>query len=67
MIKAYQIVLSPFKAPCCRFTPSCSQYARQAFLLHGTLKGAMLTAKRISKCHPWGPSGYDPVPPKRKN
>lgn len=62
LIRAYQIILSPFKTPCCRFTPTCSAYARQAFLLHGTYKGAILTAKRILKCHPWGGCGYDPVP-----
>lgn len=63
LIKIYQLLLSPFKTPCCRFQPSCSEYARQAFLLHGTVKGAMLTTKRLLKCHPWGGSGYDPVPP----
>ena len=63
LIKVYQLVLSPFKTPCCRFYPSCSEYARRAFLLHGSVKGAMLTAKRLLKCHPWGGSGYDPVPP----
>lgn len=62
LIKGYQLLLSPFKTPCCRFTPSCSEYARQAFLLHGGMKGAILTAKRLLKCHPWGASGYDPVP-----
>lgn len=63
LIKVYQLVLSPFKTPCCRFYPSCSEYARRSFLLHGSVKGAMLTAKRLLKCHPWGGSGYDPVPP----
>ncbi len=63
LIKIYQLLLSPFKTPCCRFQPSCSEYARRAFLLHGTVKGAMLTTKRLLKCHPWGGSGYDPVPP----
>ena len=63
LIKVYQLILSPFKTPCCRFYPSCSEYARRAFLLHGGVKGAMLTTKRLLKCHPWGGSGYDPVPP----
>ena len=63
LIKVYQLVLSPFKTPCCRFYPSCSEYARRAFLLPPPAKGAMLTAKRLLKCHPWGGSGYDPVPP----
>ncbi|MBR4926833.1 MAG: membrane protein insertion efficiency factor YidD [Alphaproteobacteria bacterium] len=65
-IKLYQMVLSPFKVPCCRFTPTCSEYAKQAFLLHGVIKGAILTAKRLLKCHPWGQSGYDPVPQRIK-
>mgnify|MGYP003289449638 CR=1 FL=1 len=60
----YQKILSPLKPNCCRFTPTCSAYAKEAFLLHGVIKGAMLSLKRILKCHPWGKSGYDPVPPK---
>lgn len=63
IIRLYQILLSPLKCPCCRFEPSCSEYARQAFLLHGVKKGFILTVKRLCKCHPWGKSGYDPVPP----
>lgn len=63
LIWLYQYILSPFKTPCCRFHPTCSEYARRAFLLHGGVKGAMLTTKRLLKCHPWGGSGYDPVPP----
>ena len=67
LIWLYQVCLSPFKAPCCRFHPTCSAYAREAFLLHGVVKGAMLTIRRILRCHPWGGSGYDPVPqPKQK-
>jgi len=62
LIRLYQIGISPFKAPCCRFTPTCSAYAREAFLLHGPIKGAMLTIRRISRCHPWGGFGPDPVP-----
>lgn len=61
-IKIYQSLVSPFKSPCCRFTPTCSEYARQAFLLHGVFKGAILATKRLFKCHPWGGCGYDPVP-----
>lgn len=70
LIRIYQLVVSPSKTPCCRFTPTCSAYAKDAFLLHGSRKGAILTVKRLVKCHPWGGSGYDPVPPvqkKRKN
>ena len=67
LIRLYQICISPFKTPCCRFHPTCSAYAREAFLLHGVRKGAMLTIRRVLRCHPWGGSGYDPVPqPKQK-
>ena len=61
----YQKILSPLKTPTCRFTPTCSAYAKEAFLLHGIKKGAILTLKRILRCHPWGGYGYDPVPPKQ--
>lgn len=63
LIRLYQILLSPFKVPCCRFTPTCSAYAKQAFLLHGPAKGAILTLNRLFRCHPWGGWGFDPVPP----
>ncbi len=66
LIWLYQKVLSPLKPTCCRYTPTCSAYAREAFLLHGIRKGAILTTKRILSCHPWGGFGYDPVPPKQK-
>ena len=61
----YQKMLSPLKTPTCRFTPTCSAYAKEAFLLHGIKKGAILTLKRILRCHPWGSYGYDPVPLKQ--
>lgn len=64
-IKFYRGSISPMLPPACRFTPTCSQYAIEAIETHGPLKGMMLTAKRIGKCHPWGGSGYDPVPPKK--
>lgn len=67
LIWIYQKILSPLKPACCRFTPTCSAYAREAFLLHGITKGAILTFKRIIRCHPWGGFGYDPVPPKQKD
>lgn len=62
IVRLYQVMISPFKAPCCRFTPTCSAYAHEAFLLHGATKGAILTIRRLLRCHPWGGSGYDPVP-----
>ena len=62
LIRFYQICISPLTPPSCRFTPTCSQYGLEALRKHGIFKGGWLTLKRISKCHPWGGSGYDPVP-----
>ena len=62
LIKIYQWILSPLLGPKCRFTPTCSNYALQAFKKHGPIKGLWLASRRIVKCHPWGPHGYDPVP-----
>jgi putative membrane protein insertion efficiency factor len=62
LIKLYQWIISPWLAPKCRYTPTCSNYAIEAFRKYGLLKGLWLTVKRISKCHPWGGHGYDPVP-----
>ena len=61
-IKIYQIIISPLLGPSCRFTPTCSQYAVEAIQKYGPVKGSWLSIKRIIKCHPWGGSGYDPVP-----
>lgn len=58
----YQRFISPFTPPACRFTPTCSEYARQALIKHGPVKGTWLAIKRICRCHPWGGQGYDPVP-----
>lgn len=58
----YQRCISPLTPPSCRFTPTCSEYARQAILKHGPLRGTWLAIKRIVRCNPWGGSGYDPVP-----
>ena len=58
----YQKAISPYTPPSCRFTPTCSEYAKQALKKHGPIKGLWLAIKRISRCHPWGGSGYDPVP-----
>lgn len=62
LIKLYQWIISPWIGPACRFTPTCSHYGIEAFKKYGPVKGFLLTVKRISKCHPWGGSGYDPVP-----
>lgn len=62
LIRFYQWVLSPVMGPKCRFTPTCSQYAAESLKKHGIWKGGGLAIKRISKCHPGGPLGYDPVP-----
>jgi len=62
VIKIYQWVISPWLGPKCRFTPTCSHYSLEAFKKYGPIKGLWLTARRISRCHPWGGSGYDPVP-----
>ncbi|MBO7261672.1 MAG: membrane protein insertion efficiency factor YidD [Alistipes sp.] len=62
LVRFYQLCLSPLKPPSCRFTPTCSQYAIEALRKHGPIKGLYLTAKRLLRCHPWGGSGYDPVP-----
>ncbi|MBF1435174.1 MAG: membrane protein insertion efficiency factor YidD [Prevotella micans] len=61
-IKFYQVAISPYTPPSCRFVPTCSEYARQALLKHGPVKGLMLAIWRILRCNPWGGSGYDPVP-----
>ena len=58
----YQKCITPFTPPSCRFTPTCSEYARQALLKHGPFKGLWLAVRRLLRCHPWGGSGYDPVP-----
>ena len=58
----YQRFISPFTPPACRFTPTCSEYARQALIKHGPIRGTWLAIKRICRCHPWGGQGYDPVP-----
>ncbi|MBZ9627426.1 membrane protein insertion efficiency factor YidD [Psychroflexus sp. CAK57W] len=67
LINVYQWVISPLLGPSCRFQPTCSHYALEAFKTHGVLKGFYLSIVRISKCHPWGKSGYDPVPEPKKH
>lgn len=62
LVRFYQLCISPLFPPTCRFTPTCSEYALQALRKYGPFKGFWLTVKRLSRCHPWGGSGYDPVP-----
>jgi uncharacterized protein len=62
LIRGYQLGLSPLLPPSCRFTPSCSQYALEAVSRHGAIKGAWLAARRLARCHPFHPGGFDPVP-----
>ncbi|HXA02547.1 MAG TPA: membrane protein insertion efficiency factor YidD [Cytophagaceae bacterium] len=61
-IRIYQYMISPLIPGACRFTPTCSEYSADAIKKHGVIKGLVLGIKRIGKCHPWGGSGYDPVP-----
>jgi uncharacterized protein len=61
LIRAYQICISPFLLPCCRFTPRCSEYAIDAVRSYGPFKGSYLALTRLLRCHPWHPGGYDPV------
>mgnify|MGYP003298435580 FL=1 len=65
LIKFYQKCISPLLPNVCRYTPSCSQYFIEALQIHGVIKGSLLGIKRLLRCHPWGGSGYDPVPPKQ--
>ncbi len=61
VVRAYRFSISPLFPPSCRFEPTCSQYAEKALVKYGLLKGAILALKRLSRCHPWGGHGYDPV------
>jgi len=63
LIRAYQVVLSPFMGGACRFQPTCSNYGLEAIARFGACRGGWLTLKRLFRCRPFGPSGYDPVPP----
>ena len=62
LVRFYQRYISPLTPPTCRYAPTCSQYTIEALQKHGLLKGGRLAIKRISSCHPWGGSGYDPGP-----
>ncbi|MFV8750883.1 membrane protein insertion efficiency factor YidD [Nannocystaceae bacterium ST9] len=67
VVRGYQVLISPMLPPACRFTPSCSHYACACLLDHGFVRGSWLTLRRLSRCHPWHPGGYDPPPPQRAN
>jgi putative membrane protein insertion efficiency factor len=62
LVKGYRYAISPMLGPSCRFEPSCSCYAVEALERHGAARGTWLAAKRVCRCHPWHPGGYDPVP-----
>jgi uncharacterized protein len=66
MIRFYQRFLSPLLPASCRFYPTCSHYTYEAIQIHGVIRGTWLGIKRISRCHPMNPGGYDPVPPKKE-
>ena len=65
-LRAYKLTLSPLIGRQCRFLPTCSEYAADALISHGPWRGSALAARRLCRCHPWGGSGYDPVPPPRQ-
>ena len=66
-VRVYQFTLGPILGGRCRYEPSCSLYAIEAIRLHGPIRGAWLSVKRISRCHPWGGHGYDPPPPPKED
>ncbi len=65
-IRLYQLLISPVLPHSCRYLPTCSAYALEAIEVHGVLRGGWLALRRLCRCHPWGGSGYDPVPPPRR-
>ena len=62
VVRSYQLLVSPLLPPACRFLPTCSEYAAEAIERHGAWRGIILASRRLVRCHPWGGSGYDPVP-----
>lgn len=62
LIRGYRTLISPLLRPACRYTPTCSAYAEEAVTRYGAAKGSWLAARRLLRCHPWGGTGYDPVP-----
>jgi hypothetical protein len=67
LLRFYRLAISPWLGGNCRFDPTCSSYAIEALQVHGIFKGTWLAIRRIGRCHPWGGSGYDPVPPNKKD
>ncbi|HYW05209.1 MAG TPA: membrane protein insertion efficiency factor YidD [Gammaproteobacteria bacterium] len=67
LVQAYRLVVSPLLGPHCRYYPSCSQYASEALRRHGALRGSWLAIRRVARCHPGFPGGYDPVPESSKS
>ena len=66
-VRAYQLLVSPLLPPSCRFLPTCSDYAIEALARHGVVRGGGMALGRLCRCHPWGGSGYDPVPPRQSS
>ena len=66
LVLAYRLVVRPLLPPSCRFVPSCSEFALEALREHGAKRGAGLAIRRIARCHPWNPGGFDPVPARRR-
>jgi putative membrane protein insertion efficiency factor len=66
VVRGYRYFISPLLGPACRFHPSCSQYAEEALEAHGLWRGGWLAARRVCRCGPWHPGGYDPVPDRRE-
>ena len=67
LVRLYRLAISPWLGANCRFDPTCSSYAIEALQVHGIFKGTWLAIRRIGRCHPWGGSGYDPVPKNEKD
>lgn len=67
LIRAYQLLISPILPNACRFYPSCSEYSKQSYETFGVIRGTLMTVRRLSKCHPFHPGGYDPVVPEQEN
>lgn len=67
LIRGYRMLISPLFPPSCRFNPTCSEYGLEAIARFGAIRGSWLTVRRILRCHPFHPGGYDPVPPLDKN